>query len=188
MQSKAKSTSQVTHHLNADGTITFTVLNARGEHKPGSLTFDPKVVSRSLRDRAEIHGWIQRISDKAAVSADTADKAGAKFQAMRACIEHYMQPGQESWNMGAVVIEITTANYMIQAIAEVRDITPEEALEFAKAMAEKKSVSLQALLKTLQDTPSKYRDAYDRIRPVNKLGDDLLSEMEGDEGNDEVAA
>ena len=45
--------------------ITFTVRDA------GELVFDLNKVSDAVRARAMIHGFIQRVSDKAAIPCDT---------------------------------------------------------------------------------------------------------------------
>lgn len=94
-QEKAKSNSVLTHRI--DGSvITFVVKDA------GELLFDVLKASAACRAKAEFHGWIQRVSDAAAISRDT--KTGlpatpmAKFEAMQKLVNHY-EAGAAEWRM-----------------------------------------------------------------------------------------
>ena len=96
---KAKSNSTITHAISEDGNVlTFTVLGA------GSFTFDRTKVNPILTDRAEIHGWLQRISDGGAMSRnpDTGLPATAdeKMARMARIAQHY-EAGATEWGIKA---------------------------------------------------------------------------------------
>ena len=90
--SKANATIAITH--NADGGIVFTVKDA------GSFTFRPGEASKACQRRAMVHGFIQRISDGAALSKvdGVSAPAGDKLAAMQAIADHYAT-GTDDWNL-----------------------------------------------------------------------------------------
>lgn len=96
MQSKRKSNSIVTTTRLESGAIQFSVLGA------GTLTFDFTKADESMRAHAEIHGWIQRISDAAAIGRD--EETGkpatpeAKLARMKARVDHY-ESGAAEWRI-----------------------------------------------------------------------------------------
>ena len=98
MITKAKSNSVITHKLE-NNVITFTVRDA------GEFTLDMGKLSTAVRDRAAVHGMIQRISDRAAISRD--EKTGlsatpeSKLAAMQNLADFYMT-GTEDWSPSRV--------------------------------------------------------------------------------------
>ncbi len=143
---KAKSNSTITHAVSDDGNIlTFTVLGA------GSFSFDRTKAHETMADRAEIHGWIQRISDGGAMSRnpDTGLPATPedKLVRMQRIAAHY-EGGATEWGMkstsgakgpdaGLIILalarslaegDIDRANGMVDKLAIKRDITRNEAL------------------------------------------------------------
>lgn len=102
---KAKSNSVVTHRITEHGVV-FTVKGA-GQAEDGTVTdaelaFTLALASQENRRRAELHGWIQRISDAAAISRDTKTgkpaSAAEKLAAMAKLVEHY-QSGTQEWRL-----------------------------------------------------------------------------------------
>lgn len=95
MQTKMKSNSIITHEV-AGNVITFHVKQA------GDIVFNMDAVSPANRERAAIHGFIQRISDGAAMSRDPETGQPAtpadKLARMQAIAEHY-QSGSGDWSM-----------------------------------------------------------------------------------------
>lgn len=95
MQTKPKSNSVITHEV-AGNVITFHVKQA------GDIVFDMDSVSVENRERAAIHGFIQRISDGAAMSRDPVSGKPAtpaeKMARMSAIADHY-QSGSTDWSM-----------------------------------------------------------------------------------------
>lgn len=67
----------------------------------GELTLDVAKVHAANRARAELHGFVQRISDAAAMARDSKTGASAtpqeKFAAMQRLVEHYVS-GSEEWS------------------------------------------------------------------------------------------
>lgn len=180
MQTKVKSNSVITHKLTPAG-ICFTVLGA------GEFTFDPKLASESNRQRAELHGWIQRISDKAAIGSSDAEgktipaaiKSKMKFEAMKACAEHYMQ-GSDQWNMVADGEPLPT-NLTVRALASVLGVSHARGLEMVVAQAKAQGKTTQKLLAEYRLNPGKVRDAYDALvaaeRVVEGSSEDMLAEL-----------
>lgn len=93
MQTKAKTNSVVTHAVEGR-VITFNVKDA------GSFTLDLDACSQAVRDRAMLHGMIQRISDRAAISRDSETGRAAtpqeKLDAMKGLADFYAT-GTEDW-------------------------------------------------------------------------------------------
>lgn len=98
-QAKAKSNSVITHEIlrSEEGAISvkFKVLGA------GDTTLELSRIAQSNKDRAMIHGFIQRISDAAALSRNPSTGQPAsptdKLNAMAELVEHYMS-GTEEWS------------------------------------------------------------------------------------------
>lgn len=67
----------------------------------GNLILNTREVSEANRNRAMLHGMVQRISDAAAMARDSKTGASAtpqeKFEAMRRLVEHY-QSGSGEWS------------------------------------------------------------------------------------------
>lgn len=82
-------------HKVVENVITFTVKGA------GELRLDMTKVAEANRTRAQGHGFVQRISDAAAIARDTKTGASAtpqeKMAAMQRLVEHY-ESGAEAWS------------------------------------------------------------------------------------------
>jgi hypothetical protein len=105
MLNKPKANSVITSILDGE-TIVFQVRNKSAEpDKPGTILAEARLdltkVHSSLHKRAEIHGWIQRIADAAAISRDpkTGHPATAKtkLDAISRLVDHYMT-GSADWS------------------------------------------------------------------------------------------
>lgn len=181
MQQKVKSNSVITSKKLSDNVIEFTVLGV------GSFTFDKSLVAGENRARAEDHGWNQRISDRAAIGRADAEgnqiradvHARMKFDAMKACAEHY-QSGNDSWSMVASTEPLPT-NLTIRAAARAYSISVDRALEIVQAQAKRFGVTTQKILAEYRDTPGVIRDTYldmkDAERVTDAAGDMLLAEF-----------
>jgi hypothetical protein len=133
-------TKAITTTRNDDGTITFKVADQ-------SFTFNPDRASPANRVRAELHGWVQRISDKAALGKGSTDTD--KFTAMKACAEFYEQ-GRNDWNMrGAGAGRKSEADWIIEATAEIQGVEVATMRERIERMAEKREVTVAAYVKAL---------------------------------------
>lgn len=95
MQSKPKANSVITHEVNGD-VILFHVAGA------GTLTLDLSKVHADNVQRGAVHGFIQRVSDGAAMSRDPVTgkpaTAADKAARMAAIIAHY-ESGAAEWSM-----------------------------------------------------------------------------------------
>jgi hypothetical protein len=98
---KVKANSVITHEvIEVDGGaigVKFKVKDA------GEVELDLTKVSAANQRRAMVHGFVQRVSDRAAISRDTKTGASAspaeKLEAMQELVEH-LNSGAESWSMG----------------------------------------------------------------------------------------
>jgi hypothetical protein len=94
MNERKKGNSVVTHRLTEDGKIAFSVVGA------GEFVFDPAGCSDDTERSAALHGYVQKISDKAAIGRDPETGASAtpeeKFAAMKECAERLQNGGL--WN------------------------------------------------------------------------------------------
>ena len=91
MNATRKSNSVITHEASSDGIITFHVVGA------GSFKFDPAACTDEVERMAALHGYVQKISDKAAIGRDAKTGKSAtpaeKFAAMKAMAEHLQGGG-----------------------------------------------------------------------------------------------
>lgn len=168
MQSKPKSNSVVTHEQTENG-ITFHVLGA------GSVAFDPTKAHQHNRIRAEAHGWIQRISDRAAIGRDPETGKSAtpaeKLAAMKALVDHY-HTGTSEWSMvakgkGAV------RDLLFQALCiAYPNRKPEEIREWLS----KKSRTAQNQLRTSE----KIASIIATLQPDTGEADEMLKELEAE--------
>lgn len=137
MQSKPKSNAIVTHSVAEDGVITFEVLGV------GKLRFDPAAVAPVNRRRAEMHGWIQRIVDAAAIGVTDSEgniipkeeRTRMKYHAMNEIIIHYESRSEEWSRVGSGG---GARSLTIEAIARVQGIEYDAAVEMVERHAEKK--------------------------------------------------
>lgn len=172
MQTKAKSNSVVTHSLSEGGALVFTVKDA------GTLVFDFRKASAQCREQAERHGWIQRISDAAALSRDTATgkpaAASEKLAAMRKLVEHY-ETGTAAWRMAqsAGGVGALDKGLLVRAL---REIYPERTEEQLQAWVEKRTAQERAALMASE----KIKPLVERYRAEQGAGvdaDGLLGEL-----------
>jgi hypothetical protein len=89
----AKSNSIITHTVTPDG-IVFTIAGA------GSFTFDPRGCTDDVELSATTHGYVQKISDRAAIGRDPDTGKSAspaeKLAAMHECADRLQSGGP--WN------------------------------------------------------------------------------------------
>ena len=138
MQSKPKSNSVITHLVTEldDGnmTITFNVRDA------GEVVLNTSRLHDDIMQRAAVHGLIQRISDAAALSrdADTGKSASPadKLAAMQALVSHY-ETGTSEWKRAGTG-EGGGKSITVEAIARVKQIPYETALDYVNRYAEAK--------------------------------------------------
>lgn len=140
MQSKAKSNSVITHTVNAEEqTITFHVVGCE------PLVFDVKKVSDAVGERAMLHGFIQRVSDAAAISRnrDTGQPATPqdKRDAMAVLVEHY-ESGTEDWARRREAGAGPDTGITLQAIMDVFKTDAAGARGMIASLAERRSITV----------------------------------------------
>lgn len=178
MNAKAKSNSVITTTV-ADGVITFHVKGA------GDLALPLASIHDSVRQRAMIHGFIQRVSDKAAIPCDTTTglpaTAATKLAAMRALVDHFMS-GTEEWAPkraeGAVRKSAGLDALAIAAVVEATGKDEAAVRELIKKGADAKSCTPVAFLAALS-AAAKVAPILARLREEQAAkteldGDDLL--------------
>lgn len=142
----ARTNAVVTFTQHDDGTQTFKI----GTHE---VTFHPDMVDPTLRARAELHGWKQRISDKAALSRDPKTGKSAtpeqKFAAVKAIIDHY-ESGADKWEMervGGGGGGRSDASYILQALATIQGLDQKTIAERVASLSEKNGITVEQFLK-----------------------------------------
>lgn len=174
-ETKMKSNSVITHEVDeAQGRITWRVV---GEEP---LTLDLAGLAEAVRQRAMIHGLVQRVSDRAAISRDpeTGRPAtpGDKRARMAALVEHLARGGD--WEMGrAKGAGVASRNDpVIAAVAEIQGTDYATMAERIKAMAEKRGVKPRAIIARLATQP----DVVERLRAMAPADEgDWLEELKG---------
>lgn len=178
MQEKAKSNSTITHRR-VDGKIEFTVLGA------GVFTFDPDKVSAENRARAMIHGFLQRISDRAAISRNPENGQPAtpqdKFERMKAMAEHY-ESGTTEWGLRAPATPGVDSGLTIRAMIRAGLGADVEAIEtILGATQTKRGIDRTAALRLWAGTDKVIKAIADlKAESAPKGADDLLADIMGE--------
>lgn len=159
MQAKPKSNSVITTKPLPDGRIEFTILRAGPADEHGLptnrvLVLDPDRCSPDNRARAMLHGFVQRIVDKAALPRDPKTfkpaSASDKADAMAELIEHY-HTGSAEWSptRQRVVRVDKLDSLLVAAVAEGTGRTEGEIVELVGKGAEKSGVTKDVYLAKL---------------------------------------
>lgn len=176
MQTKPKANSVITHQLLETGILRFNVLGA------GFVDFDRTKVHAANLERAALHGFIQRISDAAALSRNTTTGAPAspadKLAAMEELVEHY-HSGAAEWKRTGTG---TQGGLIVRAIMRVKGLTFEAATQQVEAFAAKKHKGDTAAALRFLATGAQVMAAMDAIRqesrPAPKVdADEALGEL-----------
>jgi hypothetical protein len=160
MQTKLKVNSVITHERLESGAIRF---NVRGA---GFVDFNLQKVHAANRDYAALHGFIQRISDGAAMSRDSTNGAPAspadKLAAMERLVEHY-ESGSDQWRLTATG-EGGGRSITVEAIAQVQSVDYDTAYARVEAFAAKRfEGDTKKALAFFRDS-EKVRTAMDAIK------------------------
>lgn len=174
-ETKLKSNSVITHEVDeARGRITWRVV---GEEP---LTLDLAALSDGVKARAMIHGLVQRVGDRAAISRDPETGRPAtpadKRARMAGLVEHLMAGGD--WEMGRAKGGTSTSRNdpVIAAVAEIQGTDYATMAERVKAMAEKRGVKPRAIIARLATQP----DVVERLRAMAPKDEgDWLEELKG---------
>lgn len=181
---KAKTNSVVTATW-VGTTLTLAVKGA------GNIVFDMDKVSPVLIERAAMHGFEQRLRDRAAIGRDTKTGASAspadKFARIKSLADHYATD-DATWEMrGEGGVRRKEADYIIEALAQVQGVDVETITARVTAMAEKRAITVDAYLKQVATSP-KVAEAiaiikYGEANP--EMADDMLGELEEDDDGEQ---
>ena len=151
MQTKAKSNSVITHERLDNGNLVFHVLGA------GDVIFDPKLASDANNRQARDHGWVQRISDKAALGFMKEEgrfaTAEEKRDAMQGLVDH-LHSGSADWNMRVASGEPAESGLTYAALAQVKGWDISRAKESVAKRAEAEGTDVRAQLTALRKSPA----------------------------------
>lgn len=173
MLAKPKSNSVLTHVVDsARRFVTFKVLGA------GETTLDMRALHENVKERAELHGMVQRCSDGAAIARDPETGLPAtpadKLARVKRLVEHY-NSGTHEWSLNRVGDGTIQAGYLLQALCIMYPkLTPEQVRNWLGDMN-------RATQAELRKHP-KVADIIDEIKrnePVDEEGkqraDDILN-------------
>lgn len=184
MQTKPKSNSVITHSIREDGVIVFSVVGI------GDLEFNPTAASVECNRHAALHGWIQRISDGAAM--ERTDKEGniipsetltrMKYHRMNELITYY-ELGATEWKRTKEGDGSGVRSLTVEAIAAVKSVDYDRALEMVETHAEmhfkgdtkkalaffRKSPKVQAAMAAIKDSRVKAPSAEEADAALDEL-------------------
>lgn len=193
MQAKPKSNSIITHALSEDKcVITFTVKDAEGPGRPGRFTFDVTGAHADMQHMAAVHGFVQRISDGAAMSRDRETGKPAtpaeKMERMKAIADHYAS-GVNQWGMnrtGNGEGRGQGPSIVVRAFAALQGLSVADALTRVREQAEKQRTTTKAYLKKLA-TAKAIIDKVAELRAAEASadGDEMLADLLGGAGDDQ---
>lgn len=119
----------------------------------GTLALDLSKCSEKVRERAAVHGMVQRVSDAAAMARNSKTGASAspqeKFEAMSRLVEHY-QSGAEGWSPtraegGARGVKVNPQKALLVRALSIH--APEKGAEvIEKFVSERNAAQITALL------------------------------------------
>ena len=147
----------------------------------GNVTFNMDTVAPTLIERAAMHGFEQRLRDRAAIGRDPKTGASAtpqdKFNRIQALATHYANGGE--WEMrGEGGKRKTEAEFILEALAAVQDTDLETMRERVTAAAEKREVTVDAYLKKVATSPAVAQKVA-KIKFGNAEGaDEMLGDLE----------
>lgn len=144
----------------------------------GELVLDVAKVNAANRARAEMHGFVQRISDAAAMARDSKTGASAtpqqKYEAMKRLVEHYVS-GAEDWSPARDTAGVgrprSNPSAELLKIA-LRIFNPEKSEEtIAQFVKERNAAQVTALLLSEQ-----LKDAVELAREQQRQSEAKLAE------------
>ena len=178
-QAKPKSNSTITTQW-AGNLLSINILGA------GEILFDRDKTSEVLRLQAELHGWTQRLCDRAAKPAPTR-AAGlseeqwktqlrahtqAKFDAVKELAEHYMT-GTEQWKLNSTGPR--EAGMFLEAFAAAFGKTLDKAREFLATRTEEQLKTIRLIPKVVEEMN---RLRLDRAGVAEEAVEDALTGLE----------
>ena len=158
-------------------------------HGAGETRLDLKALSAGVKERAMLHGLVQRVSDRAAISRNPENGQAAtpqdKLARMQALVDWY-NTGTGEWSparpAGGSGGKAKGVNPVIEAVAEIQGVTYAEMLGRIEAACEKRGVSVKAYvnkLATQEQVLERMAESARRNADGVDDGEDLLDELMG---------
>lgn len=178
MQKSVKKNSVLTHEVKEDGQVLVLKVKDAGE-----VVFDRRLASRECDSYAAQHGWIQRLSDAAAL--DKGSTPEQKLAAIKALADYYLT-GATEWkrkSAGGGVAKFDSG----LALTAMCNVLTQGDLEKAERLVErtmtKREVDREAALKIWAETEQVAAEmARIKASRATKVdADSLLAEMDEDE-------
>lgn len=156
-------------------------------HGAGETRLDLAKLSAGVKDRAMLHGLVQRVSDRAAISRNPENGQAAtpqdKLARMQALVDWY-NTGTGEWSPTRTAGggKAKGVNPVVEAVAEIQGVTYAEMLTRIEAACEKRGVSVKAYVNKLA-TQEQVLERMAEIARRNSSGvddgEDLLDELMG---------
>lgn len=162
------------------------VFNVQGA---GETRLDLAKLSAGVKERAMLHGLIQRVSDRAAISRNPENGQAAtpqdKLARMQALVDWY-NTGTGEWSptrpAGGSGGKAKAINPVIDAVAEIQGVTYVEMVTRIEAACEKRGVGVKAYvnkLATQEQVLARMAEIAKRNSSGLDDGDDLMDELMG---------
>lgn len=156
-------------------------------HGAGETRLDLNALSVAVKDRAMLHGLIQRVSDRAAISRNPENGQAAtpqdKLARMQALVDWY-NTGTGEWSptrpAGGSGGKAKGVNPVVEAVAEIQGVTYAEMMARIEAACEKRGVGVKAYvnkLATQEQVLARMADIAKRNSSGLDDGDDLMDEL-----------
>lgn len=156
MNSNTRKNSMVTHRVISEGVVGFTVIGQ------AEIQFDLTKAAQTNRIRAEMHGWIQRITDLAALPTEDKDgnliprteRLATMHSRMSAVVDHY-QSGAEEWSRKSTAGPRVETDHLliVEAIGLLYNMTYPEVQKFVSEKATNLNVSRAAVMDNFAASP-----------------------------------
>ena len=158
-------------------------------HGAGETRLDLNALSVGVKDRAMLHGLVQRVSDRAAISRNPENGQAAtpqdKLARMQALVDWY-NTGTGEWSptrtAGGSGGKAKGVNPVVEAVAEIQGVSYAEMMGRIEAACEKRGVGVKAYvnkLATQEQVLARMADIAKRNSSGLDDGDDLMDELMG---------
>lgn len=172
---KLKSNAVVT--ANWEGTtLTLSVKDA------GDVVFQMDGVSPALIERAAMHGFEQRLRDRAAIQRDVKSGESAtpqdKFNRIKALADHYAAGGEWEMRSAGGGGKKSEADWILEALADVQCVEVEVMSARVDAAAEKRGITRKAYLQAVATSPAVAKRVAEMKYGNSAGADEMLGDLE----------
>lgn len=147
----------------------------------GVVEFAMDAVSPVLIERAAMHGFEQRLRDRAAISRDTKTGLSAspqdKFDRIKALADHYAAGGEWEMRSAGAGGKKSDADWILEALAVVQKTDVETMAGRVALAVEKRGITRQAYLKNVATSPAVAQTLAQLKYGTSTDGDDMVDEL-----------